>query len=358
MATKLPPFVQARKKPGTQIIVGYRGWALDASGRRIWSSTFQNPHDAYEAAMRMRGEAKRKVSGQTLDEACDVVLDELKVKRTEGTVRWYEDHLRAVRRLIPGDTPLTSITAETVEQYIRDRLAEYAKQPNPDTGDPGRRVKPATVNANLRALHRVFAIAIRRGVVDKNPVRMVDRPRQDTPPMDWFTQAEFRGLLQRVDDPFARDVFALFALTGIRRAEAARLGREHVRLRVRQLVVPGKTGTRVVPLSDDVLVPLERILAKASDMLFPGGTRQIDEVFRHAKRATREPRLHPHALRHTFGTALIRSGVRTDVVMRLMGHSAISTTLRYVHEVGEDGVQAVGRLQLFQPDESDLGQQG
>jgi site-specific recombinase XerD len=347
MAPKLP-FVQARKKPGTQIVIGYRGWALDASGRRIFSETFDDPHDAYEAAMRMRGESRRPVSGETLQQACDVVLGELRVKRTEGTVRWYDDHLRAVRKLIPGETPLTSITAESIEQYIRDRLA----------ATEGRRCKPATVNADLRALHRVFAVAIRRGVVDTNPVRQVDRPRADAPAMDWFTQAEFRDLLAKVDDPYTRDVLLLFGLTGVRRSEAARLRVENVRLRVRQLVVPGKTRKRVVPLSEDLDVPLKRILAAADGDLIPGGTRRIDELFRHAKRHVGDPRLHPHALRHTFGTALVRSGVSLDVVMRLMGHRSITTTLRYVHEVGEDAVQAVSQLRLVQPSESDLGQQG
>lgn len=356
MARNKLPFVQARKKPGTDIVTGFRGWALDADGRKVFSETFQNENDAYQAALRMRQAAGKKVSGETLDQACDVVLGELRVKRTEGTVRWYEDHLRAIRRLIPGETPLTSISSESIEQFIRDRLAEYSKQPTET--DPGRRVKPATVNANLRALHRVFAVAIRRGVVDDNPVRQVDRPRADAPAMDWFTQEEFRDLLGRISDPYTRDVLLLFGMTGVRRSEAARLEPQHVRLRLRQLVVPGKTATRVVPLSEDLDAPLKRLLASADAHLIPGGTRRIDELFRHAKRATKEPRLHPHAFRHTFGTALIRSKVRPDVVMRLMGHRSITTTLRYVHEVGEDGVQAVNLLRLVPPGESGLGQQG
>ena len=347
--TKLP-FVQRRKAPGSDVVLSYRGWATKG-GKRIFSESYDNERDAYQAALRMRDAALIDVPAESLDTACDVVLAEISVKRTEGSLRWYRDHLRAVRKLIPGKTSLHAITPETIEQYIRDRLQDWAKLPTDD--DPGRRVKPATVNADLRALHRVFAVAIRRGIIDTNPVRRVDRPRADVPAMDWFTPNELAKLIASLDCVVTRDVLLLFGLTGIRRSEAARLEPGHVRLKLKQLVVPGKTATRVLPLSEDLDQPLRRLLAGAGDHLIPGGVRKIDELFRHAKRATKDRRLHPHALRHSFATALIRSGVRVDVVMRLMGHRDVATTMRYVREVGQEGVDAVSLLRLVQPPSHD-----
>jgi len=336
---KLPFVVSRRRKDGTLAHRGYAGTGDD----RAFSETYDTEQDAYDAALRMRGEAKNTAPADSLDEAIDVLLQELRSKRTKGTVRWYADHLRAVCRLIPGETGLHAITAETIEQFVRDRLRPAEGQ---------RRAKPATVNADLRALHRVFAVAIRRGVVRENPVQRVDRPRADVPAMDWFTDAELRAVLAKVRDQRARDVLLLFALTGIRRSEAARLEPGHVRTRLRQLVVPGKNGTRIVPLSPDLDEPLARLLAAAGDVLLRGGTHGIDDLFRAAKASVGDRRLHAHSLRHTFGTALIRSGVRPDVVMRLMGHRSLTTTLRYVHEVGEDGEKAIRLLRLVPPAES------
>lgn len=333
MARNRLPYVQRRQRAdGT---FAYRGWG-ERGGRRVFSPWCSDELAAHRAALRIR-EASTD-AGETLDQAMEHVLAELRVKRTAGTVRWYQDHFRSLRVLIPGETGLACITPETVEQFVRDRLRE---------------VKAATVNADLRALHRVFAVAIRRGTANQNPVRRVDRPRADAPAMDWFRDDEFRDLLARVADPHARDVLLLFALTGVRRAEAARLEVQHVRLTVRQLVVPGKRGTRVVPLSDDLDAPLRRLLAKAGNgPLLPGGVHAIDDVFRAARKEVGDRRLHPHALRHTFGTALVRNGVRPDVAMRLLGHRSIQTTLRYVHEVGQEGVQAISSLRLLPPDAS------
>ena len=344
---KLPFVVTRRRRDGS---LAYRGFADDADGRRVFSATFHTEEAAYQAALRMRGEAANLTDAESLDDACESLLDELRLKRTKGTVRWYADHLRAVRRMIPGETALHAITAEGLEQLVRDRLA-------PPT-DGGRRVKPATVNADLRALHRVFAVAIRRGIVKTNPVRLVDRPRADAPAMDWFTESELSATLAKVRDQRSRDILLLFGLTWIRRSEAARLEPGHVRLNLQQLVVPGKNATRVVPLAPDLQEPVKRLLAAATGQhLIPGGTHAIDDVFRLAKAEVDDRRLHAHALRHSFGTSLIRSGVRPDVVMRLMGHRSLTTTMRYVHEVGDDGVKAVRLLRFVPPPESDRAAQ-
>jgi site-specific recombinase XerD len=40
---------------------------------------------------------------------------------------------------------------------------------------------------------------------------------------------------------------------------------------------------------------------------------------------------HPHALRHTFGTALAEAGVDLAVMQALLGHAHIDTTALYIH---------------------------
>jgi site-specific recombinase XerD len=50
---------------------------------------------------------------------------------------------------------------------------------------------------------------------------------------------------------------------------------------------------------------------------------------------------HPHALRHTFGTALAEAGVDLAVMQSLLGHAHVDTTARYINsqELHRTGVK-------------------
>ena len=55
-------------------------------------------------------------------------------------------------------------------------------------------------------------------------------------------------------------------------------------------------------------------------------------IFRYHRRGHRaSPAGHPHALRHTFGTALAEAGVDLAVMQALLGHAHVDTTARYIH---------------------------
>lgn len=68
----------------------------------------------------------------------------------------------------------------------------------------------------------------------------------------------------------------------------------------------------------------------------PLKTESLRTLFRHRRFSQRLLRLHPHLLRHTFCTSMIRQGVSLPVVQKLMGHSDIEVTMLYVHTSIDD----------------------
>jgi site-specific recombinase XerD len=61
--------------------------------------------------------------------------------------------------------------------------------------------------------------------------------------------------------------------------------------------------------------------------LTPAGLRR---VFRYHRERAGVPAGHPHALRHTFGTALAEAGVDLLVMQALMGHDHVDSSAAYV----------------------------
>jgi integrase len=53
----------------------------------------------------------------------------------------------------------------------------------------------------------------------------------------------------------------------------------------------------------------------------------------------------PHSLRHTFATRLGESGADAFTIMRLMGHSSVTMSQRYVHPSPESMENAVSRME-------------
>lgn len=62
----------------------------------------------------------------------------------------------------------------------------------------------------------------------------------------------------------------------------------------------------------------------------------IRAVFRYHRKITGILKANPHRFRHTFGADMTRAGISVPALMRLMGHSHVQTTMRYVNLFAED----------------------
>ena len=100
---------------------------------------------------------------------------------------------------------------------------------------------------------------------------------------------------------------------------------------------------RMVPLSPIMLKTLRRYFKeyKPSEYLFEGakgkgshlGVEAIREVCKKSRYQTRhiKKKYTPHTFRHCFATHLLEQGTNLLIIQRLMGHSCLSNTLKYLH---------------------------
>ena len=129
---------------------------------------------------------------------------------------------------------------------------------------------------------------------------------------------------------------------GLRISEAATLEVGAIDSANQRLRVIGKGDReRLVPLPRPVLEDLRSVWKTHRNprWLFPnhyGANSANQQVLRHsfqdaARAAGITRRVTPHALRHSYATRLLESGVDTRVVQILLGHVNIATTAIYAH---------------------------
>ncbi|GAH92639.1 unnamed protein product, partial [marine sediment metagenome] len=87
----------------------------------------------------------------------------------------------------------------------------------------------------------------------------------------------------------------------------------------------------------------ERAAFYANHCQYPLTVRQVQRIITSAGKLSIGRDIHPHLLRHTFGTRLMsKTSMRT--VQELLGHKRISSTQIYTHPSGEDKRKAIDSL--------------
>jgi integrase len=245
-----------------------------------------------------------------------------------------------------GKLPLDAITAAQVEKFKLQRASE---------------ISPAGVNRDIGALRFMLNLAVRQGHITNNVVTRV-RFLPEGPGRMRIISHEERARYFAVASQPLRDVAALMVETGMCPEEVFSIRKENVHLAGHYLFVPsGKTRfrRRNVPLPDAAFAIIKRRMGRArGPHLFWAHSKADDHlttVHKGHLAALEASRIKPpfrlYDLRHTFGSRSAMAGVDLATLKELMGHSNISTTMRYVHPTPEHKREAVRKLEQFNADQ-------
>lgn len=136
-------------------------------------------------------------------------------------------------------------------------------------------------------------------------------------------------------------ILELLFSTGLRVSELTNLKRDQVNLERGEFSVIGKGGKqRVVFLSENAKEWLKKYLSSFrqdnNEGLFSLTPRSIQKIVKkYAKLAGIVRDVHPHTIRHSFATDLLRAGADLRSVQSLLGHASVTTTQIYTHVTDE-----------------------
>jgi integrase/recombinase XerC len=201
--------------------------------------------------------------------------------------------------------------------------------------------------AGLRSLYRWMA---QEGMVEQNPAALVSTPKLAKKLPRVPTVEEMNTVLDGTMPEVAafpeRDhlLFELLYGCGIRNSELVGINLDDIRLSNEAILIRGKgKKERYVPFGDSVksalavYLPLRRRLLKknAPALLVNqrGGrltTRSVGRIIKKVAVAKGlSPDVHPHTLRHAFGTHMLEEGADLRAIQEMLGHERLSTTQRY-----------------------------
>jgi len=278
------------------------------------------------------------------------------------------DELVSVTRLERGRRP------HTVAAYARDAhdlatmmMAWGIERPGDVGRDDLRRYlaelseegyAPATLARRTSVLRILFALLVRRGMVDEDPAALLDAPKQGRHLPRVLRVDQIEAMLAAAagsDASASRDraLIELLYASGARVAEACGLTLDALDLPQAQVRLDGKGGKdRIVPIGRAAVDALHEYLRVARPELMaraPDGVRPTDGVVLRGERGgplgTRDARtivervalaagvghVTPHTLRHSFATHLLEGGADIRIVQELLGHASLATTQRYTH---------------------------
>ncbi len=218
---------------------------------------------------------------------------------------------------------------------------------------------PPTINRNLDALSSFFGHLCDTGIVDTNPVSVVERPRRSRKLPRAATVDQCRKLTTAAEAIRDRAMILVLACTGVRRGELLGMKVSDLSADLSEVKIRGKgERERVVPIPHQCQEALQDYLDERdseSSFLFVNnadngvGTTTFHRWFHRLLKSAglQHSDLHPHCLRHSYATNLLREGVDLETIRDLMGHSDISVTGRYLATDSSRKRKAVESLPNF-----------
>lgn len=181
--------------------------------------------------------------------------------------------------------------------------------------------------------------------LDYDPSAGLPRPRVGKRLPRVATDDQLARVLDNLTRPVLRAVI-LAAGVGMRAGEVADAEREHI-TRHRVLIHGKGDKMRTVPVPPEVWqevasCPAGRLVTdeKGQPVTAKWVTRRVSD----ALTSIGEPRLTLHFFRGCYATRLRRAGVDTSAIARLLGHSSVATTQKYIELVDADLDLAVAKL--------------
>lgn len=281
-----------------------------------------------------------KLSGENL-EALERFVQQLKLKAySPSTIKTYRNEFAQLLQLLKKK-PVNELTTDELRRYF---VYCYEKL----------QLTENTLHSRINAIKFYYEQILKR----EKFFWEIPRPKKQLQLPKFFNQDEITAIIKAAGNIKHKTMLMLAYASGLRVSEVVHIKTKDIDSKRMCMLIKQAKGKkdRMVTLSPVLLVMLREYwkTGKVSKdgYLFPGqykdepySSRSLQLVLAAAKK--KAGILKPgsiHALRHSFATHLLDKGTDVTMIMKLLGHNDIKTTLRYLHVSNRDMLQVMSPL--------------
>lgn len=331
---------------------------------QLGKSIENNPNETLEFYKKeidriYKGDVKQVIESKRVTGICDIIeayQERKRTTRSAGYIRAFTPTKEHVKNAV-GNIPLEKFGLHEFE-----KLTEYLI--NKDRYNN-------TIHSNIKRLRTVIMDAAKRGMkVDPSYLDYVYKEDAIvTYRLDWHEVEAFAAVRCDGVQKIVKDLSLIRAYTGIRFSEMGLISKHSIKERdglhffdftvfktrkVSQLLVPEPAMNIVRSYNYNLPtisqqkhnIHIKKICEKAEintmieKVRYVGAKRVVTHHYKHKLITT-------HSFRRAFARKLYDDGVKVETVSKLLGHSDVSTTMKYIGIDHNEGHEAVAKVFNF-----------
>lgn len=274
-------------------------------------------------------------------QALERFLQELTLKAySPSTIRTYRNEFLQLLQLLK-DKPASELRPDDLRRYMAYAMEKEG-------------IKENTAHSRLNALKFYYEQVLKK----EKFFWEVPRPKKQQQLPRFFNQDEIAAIINATKNLKHKAMLMLSYSCGLRVSEVVAMKAGNIDSKRMCVLIEQAKGKkdRIAALSPVLLVVLREYWKTYKPLrngyLFEGqnpgepySTRSLQLVLDAAKH--KAGILKPgsvHALRHSFATHLLDKGTDVTMIMKLLGHNDLKTTLRYLHVTNRDMLQLISPL--------------
>ena len=244
---------------------------------------------------------------------------------------WYRLHGKTLRDHIRLRKLLYRLSDQLGNPIARfftsEAFAEYRER-------RAQEVSTTTVNREHAYLRAVFNELLRLGVIDyETPLKRIRKFREREGELRFLDHDEISMLLEACEQSSNRSLVHIVKVclaTGARWSEAESLKAAQVTNNKITYLNTKSGKNRTIPINGQLFDELKLISKERDDQLFLSSLSAFRKAISRTSIHLPKGQM-SHVLRHTFASHFVMAGGNIVVLKDILGHSEITTTMRYSH---------------------------